>query len=269
MSCMRVFSGHSKSSRYFVSGGCAKKYKTESSSACWLKPGDACIAALIAPSDTNTPILNASNCSIAFLKSVGVPFESMVNPFRKSFVTGISELTRFGLTAQPHPDPEDGRIPIGPGDVASAGGARPVFARLPVEDIQLDSEKGLVVRRCRARFGVCFLEEPFGDIIRKIKSGFFAVVHAVSIVLVNRNRPSVAQPPRPIIDQSQVNAVDVIVAGIVKGVHRQVGRFIAKGHVYVDLIVHGGIVLKIFCYGHSYFPGVVFVRDTTVTSQEA
>lgn len=51
--------------------------------------------------------------------SISMKYRLMVNPFRKSLVTGISKPNRLGLTAPMGIDPEDDRIPIGPTDVIS------------------------------------------------------------------------------------------------------------------------------------------------------
>lgn len=76
-------------------------------------------------------------------------FAAMVNPFRKSLVTGISNPIRSGLTTPMGIDPDDERIPIGPTDVISMHrhGAIVPKAPLPVNDQTLIRPLNVVVGR--------------------------------------------------------------------------------------------------------------------------
>lgn len=86
---------------------------------------------------------------------------------------------------------------------------------------------------------------------------------------VNRHSASTTQSPQTIHRQPRMDALNVLVARLCEHTARQVARFVAKCHVYINLIIHGGIVSRAVVDRHSFFPVVVFVHSCNVNSAGA
>lgn len=84
-------------------------------------------------------------------------------------------------------------------------------------------------------------------------------------VSMHRHRAGIAQAPLPINRQPLLNAINVFLAGVFKAAIRQVGGLVAQGHVFISLLVHGGIVSRFIGGVYSYFPSIEFVHGVTVS----
>lgn len=82
---------------------------------------------------------------------------------------------------------------------------------------------------------------------------------------MHRHRASIAQSPQAIQRQPRMYAFHMLIARLCERTARKVFGFIAQGHVYVDLTVHGGIFGRVCAAANSYFSVVVFVHKQNVT----
>lgn len=90
-------------------------------------------------------------------------------------------------------------------------------------------------------------------------------LHSVDTSM-HRHRASIAQSPQIVQRQPRMYAFHMLIARLCERSARKVFGFVAKGHVYVNLTVHGGIFGRVCAAANSYFSVVVFVHSCNVNA---